>query len=177
MRGNCEHNYDTKVCQSCDRNRRRRINLKYFLTDLWCHLRTRCENKTNESNLKYYSGRKYCSKEEFSTKFLHDTNFIELHNKWVQLDCELKFTPSVDRINKNLDYTSDNIQIITYSLNAGKDKEKLPILMYDLDGNFIREWESKWEAHKALGIPNGNLVKACYGERKSAGGYIWKFKL
>lgn len=167
---------DNKKCQTCSRNRRRKLNIKFFLTDLYSKIKSRCKSNKTESNRKYYYGKIYCSKNEFLNKFLTDENFLKLHKEWTKNNCEYKMTPSIDRIDKNGDYNIDNLQIITHSDNSGKDKEKLPILMYDLNGNFIKEWESKWEAHLALKIPNGNLVKVCYGERKSAGGYIWKFK-
>lgn len=48
------------------------------------------------------------------------------------------------------------------------------VLQYDLDGNFIKEWLSVAKAEKALGINNIKLV--CYGKRKKAGGYFWKYK-
>ena len=169
-------NCEIKKCNSCDRNRRRANNRKFFLTDLYSKIKSRCKDTTSKINLKYYHNKKVCTKEEFLARFLNDKKFIKLHNSWVKSGLVYKFTPSIDRINKNLDYTIDNIQFITHSSNAGKDKEKLPILQYDLNGVFIKEWESKWSVHKTLGIPNGNLVKVCYGERKSAGGYVWKFK-
>lgn len=170
----CSHNI--KECQACNRNRRRRNNVKFFLTDLLSKIKARCKDTTTEINLKYYYGKQVCSKQEFLEKFLNNNDFLKLHKIWVNSNCLYKLTPSIDRIDIKGDYNIENLQIITHSENAGKDKEKLPILMYDLEGNFIKEWESKWEAHKTLGIPNGNLVKVCYGERKSAGGYIWKFK-
>lgn len=165
-----------KETQTESRNRRRILNKKFFLSDLWSKMKLRTTNKTSKLNVKYYNNLKLCNKQDFINKFIKDKNFNELHSKWIDLNCEYKFTPSIDRINKKSGYTLDNLQFITHSENCGKDKEKLPILMYDLNNVFIKEWSSKWEAHKALNIPNGNLVKCCYGERKSAGGYIWKFK-
>ena len=49
-----------------------------------------------------------------------------------------------------------------------------PVLQYDINNNFIQEWDSITEAEKALHICQiGNV---CKGDRKTAGGYIWKFK-
>lgn len=51
---------------------------------------------------------------------------------------------------------------------------KRPILQYDLEGNFIKEWKSYTEASRSLKIKTiGNaLVK----QQKSAGGFIWIHK-
>ena len=47
---------------------------------------------------------------------------------------------------------------------------------YDLDGNFIKTWESTMEVERELKINNSSISKCCLGKRNKAGGYIWKFK-
>lgn len=52
-----------------------------------------------------------------------------------------------------------------------------PIYQLDLDGNFIKEWKSQSEASKELGIQRtaiGNCLRHRY---KTAGGYVWRYKL
>ena len=49
-----------------------------------------------------------------------------------------------------------------------------PVLQYDINNNFIQEWDSLTEADKALHVVH--IAKVCNGTRKTAGGYIWKFK-
>jgi group I intron endonuclease len=51
-----------------------------------------------------------------------------------------------------------------------------PVLQYDLEGNFIKEWESKTQASKELHITVPNIVQNTIGNSKSAGGFIWKNK-
>lgn len=54
---------------------------------------------------------------------------------------------------------------------------KTPILQYDLNMNFIKEWESITKACVFYNNNNlGNITKCCKGERKTAGGFIWKYK-
>ena len=49
-----------------------------------------------------------------------------------------------------------------------------PILQYDLDGNFIREWKSITDAEKKL---NANQISsACSGIRKTANNFMWRYK-
>ena len=83
----------------------------------------------------------------------------------------------------------DNLEWCTqhYNMNYGSVKEKIskakkgksshnnkPILQFDLQGNFIKRWESASEAKKTLNIPGANIGRCCTGERKSASGFIWK---
>ena len=50
---------------------------------------------------------------------------------------------------------------------------KIPILQYDLDGNFIREWPSATDVGKE--VKNG--INHCLrGRAKSAYGFTWKYK-
>lgn len=49
-----------------------------------------------------------------------------------------------------------------------------PVLQYDLDGNFIREWPSRLSAERELGIYN--VGKCCNGHQKTSYGFIWKWK-
>ena len=49
------------------------------------------------------------------------------------------------------------------------------ILQYTKSGEFVREWASATEAQRELGIRQSNICACCKGERKSAGGYAWKY--
>jgi len=51
-----------------------------------------------------------------------------------------------------------------------------PVLQYDLNGNFIKEWSSQNEATKSLNKNGDGIGACCRGKQKSAYGFIWKFK-
>ena len=48
------------------------------------------------------------------------------------------------------------------------------VYQYDLNNNFIKEWPSKKEVQRQLKISPSSIAKVCQGERKTAGGFIWK---
>ena len=50
-----------------------------------------------------------------------------------------------------------------------------PINQYNLEGDFIQEWPSIVEAKKYIG--KGDIQACCKGKQKTAGGFIWKFKI
>ena len=53
-----------------------------------------------------------------------------------------------------------------------------PVDQYDLQGNFIKTWNSIKEAGKILNISDGQISNVCRNKkrRKTAGGYIFKYK-
>lgn len=50
------------------------------------------------------------------------------------------------------------------------------IEQYTLDGEFIKTFSRIIDASKELNINRRNISAACCGTRKTAGGYIWKYK-
>ena len=55
--------------------------------------------------------------------------------------------------------------------------KKKPILQYDKQGNFIREWASVTDFGKSIGKNVGGNINACIrGKQPTAYGYKWKFK-
>ena len=66
-----------------------------------------------------------------------------------------------------------------YNSNYGTRNEKvsnshkIPILQYDVDGNFIREWDCANDVGREV---QGQICKCLKGKLKSACGYKWKYK-
>jgi hypothetical protein len=56
-----------------------------------------------------------------------------------------------------------------------KDR-KIPILQYDLDNNFIKEWICAKYVKKELNIDNSDIAKCCKGQYKQVRGFIWAYK-
>ena len=50
------------------------------------------------------------------------------------------------------------------------------ILQYDLNENFIKEWDSVSLITKELGFPKSNILKVCRNYNKTSHGYIWRYK-
>ena len=47
------------------------------------------------------------------------------------------------------------------------------IRQYDLDGSFLKEFDSLIESSNAIGVGVSSIQKCVSGQRKTAGGYIW----
>ena len=84
---------------------------------------------------------------------------------------------TVDPDKSNLEYCDKN-----YNANYGtrntriKKAQGVEVNRFSKDGVYIDYFESAAEAERVLKIPNQNINKCCQGKRKTAGGYIWRYK-
>jgi len=53
---------------------------------------------------------------------------------------------------------------------------KKPVLQYDLEMNFIKEWDSATDVKNELGYSNSSITNCCKNVSKSSYKYIWKYK-
>lgn len=73
-----------------------------------------------------------------------------------------------------------NLEYCTYSHNEKEAyrlglKKTIPTNQYYLDGTFIKTWKSREEIKKELGLNPSDIWRVCKGQRKTCGGYIWKY--
>lgn len=71
--------------------------------------------------------------------------------------------------------TVENLEWCTREYNINYS-QSIPVLQFDLQGNFIREWPSMIKVEEETGIYQSNICRCCSGIRNSAGGFIWKYK-
>ena len=130
----------------------------------------------------FYSARRRCN-------VIKDKNYIDYGLKGIKFKLsmrDVKFMwfrdkansmkhPSIDRINSCGDYQLDNCQFLEHNQNTGKELKK-KILQYDLNGIFIKEWESLTKASKELNIQVSGINAVLKGRYNSSGGYKWRYK-
>lgn len=62
--------------------------------------------------------------------------------------------------------------------NSSMNGMNKPVNQYDLDGNFIRKYESIADAVKDIGFKPSSksaITRVCQGRQKTSGGYVWEF--
>jgi len=65
-----------------------------------------------------YDGKEIMPKEEFYELAKKSIDFKSLFDAYIKGGCQMKFAPSVDRINPEIGYVKSNIRFITHSENS-----------------------------------------------------------
>jgi hypothetical protein len=96
------------------------------------------------------------------------------HNKGKKLSEETKNKISSSLKGKR---NSDNFKITeTHKQILNKSKYK-PVIQYDLEGNFIKEWECmKHPFEQGIVLDPNGISACCKGRQKTCGGFKWKYK-
>lgn len=55
-------------------------------------------------------------------------------------------------------------------------KRSISVTQLNTDGVLLASFQSAHEAERQTGIHHANILACCLGERKTAGGYVWKYK-
>ena len=145
-----------------------------------------------------YADKFYYNKYKEKRTLLH--NKMELSRRIMQFDMNgklIKIWTSNAEASKALKISSSNISTVCntdyryiaggykwryYDVDMAKNKKihkKIKITKYtvnqlDLGGKIIKTWNHMSEASRELNISRRHISHVCNGERKSAGGFIWK---
>lgn len=139
------------------------------------------ENYTNIVKDMDFIQRKNCGEDSNNNKLtenqVQDIIFMLLDNKYIT-DIARKFNVNSQTIRdiyhyKTWKHLTENIVFPKYE-EVYKDPKK-QVVQYDLDGNFIAEFESEEEASRVTGIGSKMISRVCKEKRLSTHGYIWRF--
>jgi len=172
------HRPDCRECQRLN-NKRYHKTFEGLLTQIYRHQRG--ASKQRGHPLPPYT------KEELKEWLLAQPSFKELYSNWVASDYNKMLTPSIDRLDDNIGYLLDNIQLTTWSFNVTKShkdrrtgklitSQNTAVNQYHRDGRFIASYISQGLASRETGVSRSNIGATCRGKVKSAGGYFWRYK-
>ena len=65
---------------------------------------------------------------------------------------------------------------ISEAMTGKHHRPQKSVLQLSKEGELIAEYPSTCEASRQTGCLQGDICKCCKGNRKSCGGYIWKYK-
>lgn len=125
------------------------------------------------------------TKEELLEWVSKQGNCEELFTAWEDSGFKRNLRPSVDRIDDNRGYFFDNIQLVTALENFKNSHRRnkrgeyknisKEVVQLALDGDIIRMFKSTMDAHRTGGFNQSHIASVCRGERKTHGGFKWKY--
>lgn len=154
-----------------------------------------CKGRTNHAGLYQW---KYTNDKEKEIKYIKQENVCLRNRKILQYNLNGELIRIYDTLEEASKLTNTSKSLITnnckrkhsntangyvwrYEDSPLQENEKIPlkekkVLQYDLNGNFLQEYQSLTEASKITGINLGNIGSVCQGKRDTAGNYRWKYK-
>lgn len=65
-----------------------------------------------------------------------------------------------------------------YNCNYGTRNQRIskPVLQFTKDGELVKDWKSTNDVERNLNYSHSNISECCLGKRKTANGFVWKYK-
>ncbi len=135
-------------------------------------------NKHTEENFNFFiiercAIENLCEKEEYWINFFNSINdefgFNLMKPGRENYSHSKETIEKMSRVKKGKKITEEHCENIKLSLYK-------PVLQYDLDGNFIKEWLGASQIRDVLGYNQSNITGVCNGLRKTHKKFIWKYK-
>lgn len=196
---------NTKLCKKCNTVRptsdfytHKELGTQHYCKD--CHKRiVRDSNRTLDGLAKrIYRNQVHNSKRRgmpppdypidwLLVKAIGSDLFVRLYGKWVKSGYDRMLAPSFDRIDNNRPYTRDNIQIMTWGENKGRQCKDV------INGDYISrlqrdiiairksdmkvfEYYSVHDAARGTDVDFRNVSACCRGLRGSGNGFTFMYK-
>lgn len=117
--------------------------------------------------------------------------FYSVHRLvWLAFNGQIPEGLQVNHINEiKTDNRLENLNLMTPKENTNwgtaieraakkriNGKKSKPVLQYDLQDNFIKEYPSIRQAERETGFNQGHISECCNGKRKTAHGFKWRYK-
>lgn len=118
---------------------------------------------------------------EWFKEFLYTNGFNELYQKYLENNRFKDLAPSVDRINPNISYIEDNIQLLTWKENHLKGikediitKNSVIKVIHYIDNKYTI-YNSTGEASKELNLSNKHIYSSCVYELRNYPNGIFRY--
>ena len=82
----------------------------------------------------------------------------------------------ISEARKIMGFSEEHKKHLSESKKGVKHHFAKKVYQYSLDGKLVKEWDYMSLAAETLKINKANIAETCNGNRKSAGGFLWKYE-
>lgn len=167
----------------------------YLVYQKWFNMLRRCYDENYHKNRPTYKKCIVCKRWLVLSNFVEDICRIDGYNKKLFLNRKLELDKDIKSNGTNKEYSLENCMFVTKSENSKqaaktrdnsycKNEDRIKKIIasqnkktaqYDKNLKLIKFFESAKLASEETGINRNDICQCCRGERKTAGGYIWKY--
>ena len=130
------------------------------------------------------------TREELKLWMYSQDIFHKLYDEWIESGYKKDNKPSCDRLNNDIGYSFDNIEIVTWGTNKkradidirnclithGVNPQKR-VIQYSKDKSTVVDiFKSSQDAARQTGCLQSKISLVCNGKRNHTGGYYWKYE-
>lgn len=112
--------------------------------------------------------------DELKRKKCKENHVILIEWKYTKEISDVNLRDVLAKLDINLPKKRAYFEIFLKEVDKDNKTDMEIIYQYDLEGNFINEYETIEEAESDTQIGKINILRACRGFRSTAGGYQWK---
>jgi len=162
----------TKISIKCKLAKDRLLHIMYRKKYPWKSVFSSIKQRCNNPKTKQY---KHYGKRGIKCLITED----EVKQLWYRDKAYKMKCPSIDRKENNDNYCLENCRFIEFAENVAERNIRVcskPVNQYDLENHFIKNWKSQVEIRRVLRFDQSHISQVCLGKRKTAYGFIWKFK-
>lgn len=80
------------------------------------------------------------------------------------------------KVHKGFPLSKKHKEKLSIAMLNSKKLKRRAILQFDINGKFLKEWESAHEIERAFHCSASNIRNCCAGITKKSHGYVWKYK-
>ena len=151
-------NYYTRVSYGIYRDTAHRLVAKTFLPNP--HSYPEVNHKEGSKKFLSYAGTK-------------ENNYEDGNLEWCTRKQNMEHASKTGLLNTTSEKRKEAVR---RNQKISAEKAKKPVLMYDIEMNYLGEFESMKVAGHLLNICEQNISRACRDDKYTAGGFIWKYK-
>jgi len=174
-----KHNFEKTILEYCNSKEELILKEEYWLKKFDAENNLEFYNKTNKSfgnSGQTEEGKKRISIAKKGWQPTKEQKIKMSENRKGHLMYTEEWKQKISKSTQGIKKSEEWKELMKEKMGGNTNRRK-KVIQYDMERNFIKEWDYVLEAAHSLGKNQGaGITEVCNGNRKSIYGYIWEYK-